>query len=160
VAGVLLVDQPHQGQVLRRLGGRLVVQRRAVQPQQLTLPADAQLRLRRLDQPPLPLNRQAQLFFEPLQLHLEPADLLEQLGLDGLGIDSGGLEAVGEHPLGAVEQLLLPGVDQGGVDAVLAGQLVDRPLPLQGRQRDLGLERRRVLLPSACHCFPFPGPPQ
>ncbi len=66
-------------------------------------------------------------FFEPIQLHFESADLLEKLGLDGLVVFGSGLAAVAEEVLGASQELLLPGVDQGGVDGVLAGQLVDRP---------------------------------
>ena len=39
---ILLVDPPHQRQVLRRLAGRLVVTRAARQAEQLALPGDAQ----------------------------------------------------------------------------------------------------------------------
>src|SRR4029453_13087281 len=99
-------------------------------------------------------------FFEPLQLHFEPADLLEQFGLLGLGAGRGRLAAVAEDLVGPGEQLLLPGVDQGRVDPVLAGQLVDGPVSLEGGQGHLGLERRRVLFPLTCHLIPFPGPPQ
>jgi hypothetical protein len=41
-------------------------------------------------------------FFEPLQLHLEPADLLEQLGLTGLGVSRGRLRRAAEDRLGPV----------------------------------------------------------
>src|SRR6516225_7650307 len=64
-------------------------------------------------------------FFEPLQLHLEAADLLEQLGLLGLGVGRDRLAAVTEDLVGPGEELLLPGVDQRRVDAVLTGQLID-----------------------------------
>src|SRR5437588_377322 len=50
-------------------------------------------------------------FFEPLQLHLEPADLLEQLGLLGLGVATASLGPVAEQLVGASEQLLFPAVD-------------------------------------------------
>src|ERR1700712_3579212 len=65
-------------------------------------------------------------FFEPLQLHLQPADLLEQLGLSGLGVRRGrlGLGGSGEEALGPGQELLLPAVDQRRVDAVVAGQFV------------------------------------
>src|SRR5262249_18638285 len=99
-------------------------------------------------------------FFEPLQRHLEAADLLEQLGLLRLGVGRSRLAAVAEDLVGPGQQLLLPGVDEGGVGAVLARQLVYGPVPLEGGEGDLGLERRRVLLPLACHRLPFPGPPQ
>src|SRR5438477_11931140 len=47
-------------------------------------------------------------FFEPLQRHLEPADLLEPFGLLGLGLGGGGLAAVAEDLVGPGQQLLLP----------------------------------------------------
>ena len=65
-----------------------------------------------------------------------------------------------EDALGPGQELLLPAVDQRRVDAVVPGQLVDRLVPLERGQGDLGLERRRVVLPLACHRSPFPGPPE
>src|SRR5262249_3046738 len=109
------------------------------------------------------LNRSGErsdFFFQPLQFHFEPADLLEQLGLLGLGVVGGGLGAIAEDLLGAGEQLLLPAVDQGRVDLVLAGQLVDGAVSLEGGQSHLSLECRRVVFPLACHSSPFPGPPE
>src|SRR5262245_8922244 len=52
-------------------------------------------------------GERADFFFEPLQLHLEPADLLEQFRLLGLGVGNG-LGPVGEDLLGAGQELLLP----------------------------------------------------
>src|SRR5581483_9726265 len=78
------------------------------------------------------------------QLHLEPADLLEQLGLLALGSGGGGLRPVLEDAGRPGKELLLPVVDEGGVDAELGGHLVDGLVALEG---DLGLEGRRVLLP-------------
>src|SRR5262249_61494440 len=63
--GDLPVDQRHHPQVLGRLGRRPVVDRRAVQPEQLALPADAQGRVGGLDQPPPLVSRGWQLFFSP-----------------------------------------------------------------------------------------------
>src|SRR5271166_5102519 len=94
-------------------------------------------------------------FFEPVQFHLEAANLLEELGLDGLVVFGSGLAAVAEEVLGAGQELLLPGMDQGGVNGVLAGQLVDRLVPLERRQGHLGLERCRMSLPLTCHRFPL-----
>src|SRR6266446_9757780 len=94
-------------------------------------------------------------FFEPVQLHFEPADLLVELGLDGLVVLGSGLATVAEQVLGAGQELLLPGVDQGGVDGVLAGQLVDRLVPLEGRQGHLRLEHRCVSLPLTSHRCPL-----
>ncbi len=63
VGRVLPVDQPHQPQVLGRLTRRLVVQARPTKPQQLALPADAQLGVADLDQSTQPFSRVRQLFF-------------------------------------------------------------------------------------------------
>jgi hypothetical protein len=68
------------------------------------------------------------------------------------------MTAVGEDRLGAGEGLLLPAVDEGRVDAVVAGQFVDGPVPLQGGQGDLRLEGRGVVLSLGCQDLPFPGP--
>src|SRR5205085_9221599 len=69
-------------------------------------------------------------FFHPLQLHLEPPDLLEQLGLLAVGRrgDLGPALEDGGRP---GQELLLPVVDQRRVDAELGGHLVDRLVPLQ-----------------------------
>src|SRR5437899_13064564 len=48
---------------------------------------------------------------------------------------------------GAVQQLLLPIMDLIGVNPELTGQLGNRPVALDRRQRHLRLERRVVLLP-------------
>src|SRR5271166_4824792 len=76
-------------------------------------------------------------FFDPFQLHFEPADLLEQLRLAGLGVGRAGLGPVGEHRPGPGQQLLLPAVDQGRVDPEVAGQFVDGAVALDRRQGDL-----------------------
>ena len=52
VGGVLSVDEPHQPQVLRRLGRRLVVQAGAAQAEEFALPPHTQLRVVGLDQGP------------------------------------------------------------------------------------------------------------
>jgi Protein of unknown function DUF262 len=86
----------------------------------------------RFDQGPQPLRRTVRLFFEPRQFHLEPADLLEQLGLLGLGVTGAGPDPVAQDLIGPGEQLLLLAVNQGRVDPVLAGHLVDGPVSLEG----------------------------
>src|ERR1700722_12786591 len=60
-------------------------------------------------------------------------------------------QAYGERLREALRELF-------GVDAVLTGQFVDGPVAFDRRQGDLGLERRRVLLPFPHRSFPFPGP--
>jgi len=52
-----------------------------------------------------------------LQLHFQPADLLEQLGLTRLVVGGVYCGAVGEDRLSPAEELLVAGVDAGGVDA-------------------------------------------
>ena len=90
----------------------------------------------------LPSAEGGDFFFQPLQLHLEPADLLVQLVLVVLG-GRGGLGPRDKQALGPGEELLLPAVDEGRVDPEVAGQLVDGAVPLEGGQGDLGLERRK-----------------
>ena len=63
------------------------------------------------------------------------------------------------YGLGSGQELLLPVVDQGRVDAELGGYLVDCLVTLESGQCDLGLERRRVTLSLTRHWFPFPGLP-
>src|SRR5512135_2429297 len=97
--------------------------------------------------------------FPPLELHLEPPDLLEELGLAGRGVRRGRLGRSFKDPRRPGDQLLLPGVDQRRRDAVVTGQLVDRAVPLVGGQGDLGLEGPPMDLPLARHWFPSSGPP-
>src|SRR5205823_4985298 len=59
----------------------------------------------------------------------------------------GGLRPALEDGRRPGQQPLLPVVDEGGVNAELGGDLVDRPVPSDGGQGDLRLERRRVTLP-------------
>jgi hypothetical protein len=47
---ILLVDPPHQLQVLDRLLGRLVVEARSIETEQLALTTNAQLRITRINQ--------------------------------------------------------------------------------------------------------------
>ena len=71
--------------------------------------------------------RAAETFFEPLQFHLELADLLEQLCLLGLPfLFALALLAPGEQVAGAVQQLPLPLAHLDRVDGVVGGNLLDR----------------------------------
>ena len=91
------------------------------------------------------------LFFEPLQLHLQQPDLLEQLGLLGLLIIFGlALLAPGELLAGDLQQLLLPLADLDRVaprgalhrknDRVVGGDLLDRLAATDRLHGDHGLE--------------------
>src|SRR5512142_1038098 len=55
-------------------------------------------------------------FFQPLDLHLEPADLLVQLGLDRRALVVVAAAAVAEQGFDAVQELLLPLADLDGVN--------------------------------------------
>jgi hypothetical protein len=98
-------------------------------------------------------------FLEPVQFRLEPADLLVELGLQGLLLSAGGLGAVLEQLLGVADELLLPGMDQGRRHAVKARQRADGLVALHRRERHLGLERRGRGLPFPRHGYPFLGQP-
>ena len=80
-------------------------------------------------------------FFQPLEVHLQPADLLEEFGGVGPVVRLATLAALGEEGLGPLEQGLLPVADERGVQAVLGRQLVGGAVALDRGQGDLGLER-------------------
>ena len=50
-----------------------------------------------------------------------------------------------------LDQLPSPGVDQGGMDPELLGQLCKRLVSLKGSQGDLGLELRLVTMTTTFH---------
>src|SRR5262249_48832764 len=93
-------------------------------------------------------------FFQPLDLHVEPADLLVEFGLEGFALVVLAATAVGEERLGAVEELLLPVADLDRVDLEGLGQLGQGPGLLGGLQGDPGLEGRGISLASARHDAP------
>src|SRR5829696_7323757 len=96
-------------------------------------------------------------FFQPLDLHVEPADLLVQLGLHGLPLLALALAAVAEQALGAVEELLLPLADLDGMDLERLGELGDGLGLLGGLRGDLGFEGAGWPLGWAGHDEPRDG---
>src|SRR5262249_54877537 len=96
-------------------------------------------------------------FFQPLDLHVEPTDLLVEFGLEGLVLVVLAATAVGEERLGAVEELLLPLADLDRVDLKGLRQLGKGPGLLGGLQGDPGLEGRGIALAFACHDAPRDG---
>ena len=86
-------------------------------------------------------SEQLRLFFEPVQLHLQLADLLEQLCLLGLSFlpDLAHL-APGEQLAGAIQQLplLRPHLDR--MYGVISRDLLDRLAATDRRHGDSGLE--------------------
>src|SRR6516165_8908382 len=93
-------------------------------------------------------------FFQPLDLHVEPTDLLVEFGLDGLALVPLAATAVAEERLDAVEELLLPLADLDRVDLEGPGQLGQGPGLLGGLQGDSGLEGCGVSLAWTCHDAP------
>src|ERR1700730_15292500 len=84
-------------------------------------------------------------FFEPLQLHLEPADLLVQLGHLRLRFPPGPPFARSrEQRLQAVQGLPLPRVNLRGMNSKTTRQLTDRVSLFDRRQRHLGFEASTV----------------
>jgi len=70
--------------------------------------------------------RAAETFFEPFHLHLQPSNLLEQLGLLGLSVLLVlALVGTGEQLTGAIQELLLPLAHLDRVDGVVSGDLLD-----------------------------------
>ena len=55
-------------------------------------------------------------FFQPLDLHVEPADLLEEFGLAGLPLFPLAAATVAEEGLDVVQEMLLPLADLDGMD--------------------------------------------
>jgi len=97
--------------------------------------------------------RAAEIFFEPLQLHLQLADLLEQLGLFGLAfLLVLALLASGEQHAGAIEKLPLPLAHLDRVDGVICGDFLDRLAATDRLHGDSGFELRAVGAALA-HCW-------
>jgi hypothetical protein len=65
---ILLVDQPHQPQVLRRRDGRWEVIGRAVEAEEFAFSANAQMRIVESNKRPLPVNRSGQRFSSTTRL--------------------------------------------------------------------------------------------
>src|SRR5215831_11793017 len=85
-------------------------------------------------------------FFQPLDLHVEPSNLLVEFGLEGQTLVPLTAAAVAEERFDAVEELLLPLADLDRVDLEGPGQLGQGPGLLDGLQGDLGLEGGRMAL--------------
>src|SRR5579875_1815968 len=95
--------------------------------------------------PAVPLTRESGLFFKPVQFHLQLPDLLVQLGLQFLVRSRPRLRAVGENLRRPLQQLLLPVRHQVGMNFVMRGNLLNRPLPFNRLQRNLGFPIGAVL---------------
>jgi hypothetical protein len=82
-----------------------------------------------------------------IPFHLQLADLLVELGGEGLLVLLRPPSAILKKLGRSLHQGFLPGVDLAGVDFKPAGQFGDGVFPLDGCQGYLGLEGRAVLLP-------------
>jgi hypothetical protein len=80
-------------------------------------------------------------FFQPLDFHLQPADLFVELFFVRLLLRTP-TAAVLKESHGPFQKRLLPGRDLAGMDPELGRQLGRRLLPLARRHRDLRLKRR------------------
>src|SRR5882672_7664027 len=91
-------------------------------------------------------------FFQPVEFHVEPADLLEELGFARLlGRVLLGLIARLEKAGRAGEQLLLPNLNLGRMHIEKHAELLGRFLPLVRRNGALGLELGAAALLLAGH---------
>lgn len=90
-------------------------------------------------------SEQLRFFFEPLQLHLQLADLLEQLSLFDLALAGVlGFLAPGEQLAGTIQQLPLPLADLDRVNGVVGGDLLNRLAATDRLHGDPALELRAV----------------
>lgn len=98
-----------------------------MQPQQLKLTPDHEFRVVVIDQLAQFIGlREVETFFERLQVHLELADLLEQLSLFSLSLVFGlGLLAPAEQLAGPVEQLSLSLSHLDQVNGVIGSDLLN-----------------------------------
>ena len=85
--------------------------------------------------------RAAEIFFEPLQLHLQAAYLLKQLCLFGLAFFLVlALAAPCEQLTGTIQKLTLPLTDLNRVDGMISGDLLDRLAATDRLHGDSGLK--------------------
>ena len=86
-------------------------------------------------------SEQLRLFFEPLQLHLQPPYLLDQFGLLGLTLLLiVALLAPGEQLAGTVQQLPLPLAQLNWVDDVVCAKLLERLAATDHHGANFGLK--------------------
>src|SRR5512135_3176915 len=96
-------------------------------------------------------------FFQPFDLHVEPADLLVQFGLACLSLLTLAAPSIAEEVLDAVKELFLPLADLDGVDLVRLREFGDGLGLLGGFQRHFGLEGRRMSPACPGHDAPRDG---
>lgn len=95
-------------------------------------------------------------FFQPLQLHLEAANLLVELVLERFSTRRYLISLRGENITYPFLELLLPLAHLSRVDTMLASNLVHRPQPFERFERYFGLEVPTVSLTLIQHRYSLP----
>jgi hypothetical protein len=137
---VLLIEQSHQEQVLGALPSRLVIEARAGKSDQFALTAEADRIVVRLDQLSLLISRADQLFFEPVELNFELADLLVEFRFESFFFLGAAFSPGREDIRQTLDGLLFPLRHEIRVTAVVSGDFIDRALPLDRLKCDLYLK--------------------
>jgi hypothetical protein len=88
-----------------------MIERGAVQPDQLTLPTYTDEQTAQVDHRPFGLNGIGQLFFQPLQLHLEATNLLVELSFTLLLRAVMACSSAAKNRASYLQQLALPLTD-------------------------------------------------
>ena len=104
-----------------------------------------------LNQCPLVFNGESEIFFQPIQLYLELADLLIKLQQKFFPIPILFLPTVREEMRKLFEKLLSPLANLVGMDSKLTGQLGKGLFSSQSLQGNLSLESRIMSSPHVAH---------
>jgi hypothetical protein len=155
---VLPVQQPHERHILGAGAHRLIVQPRPGQAQQGTMTPQTEPRMVGLYQLPFRLNRDAQLFFQPVELDFQLSNLLIERRLQRVLLLRLGATATGKDLGHLLQDHFLPLGDLHGMDPVFGRQLIDRPLPVERFQGHFGFEFCTMLSPH-CHLCSLPHGP-
>src|SRR5947209_937194 len=113
--------------------------------------------MRRLNQPPFGIRWQLQLFFQPVQLHLELPDVLVQLRLEGLLVALPLITAYRENVGQLLVEAMLPMRNLRWMPPIGTRSLIDRFEPFERFERHTGFQLRAVLFPLCRH---RPAPPR
>jgi hypothetical protein len=105
---------------------RLVGVARPRQPKQFALPRDTERRVIGFDQRAFGLTRGLQLFFQPVELDFELADLLVELGLQRFVLAVVAVAVGCKEPWKLALEMLFPLANLRRMDAVATGEFVDR----------------------------------
>ena len=96
----------------------------------------ARCAIRGLNERSFRLNGVILIFFQPVHLHFQLADLLVETGYERFFAFFSLARLRREHLWQAIERLLLPLRDLGGMHLILSSDLIGRFLPFDGLQGD------------------------